>query len=255
MVYPKEVYREQFESVVSEIKRGNSFLVNLTCQTPVSSELSLKDLYQVAKSRYKLRVGDAFACFSPETFVRIHDGIITSCPMKGTIDASLPGARQRLLDDVKEKAEHSTIVDLIRNDLSLVARDVHVERFRYVDELKTDRGNLLQVSSSITGTLPENYADRIGDILLALLPAGSVTGAPKKKTVQIIRDVERYDRGYYTGVFGIFDGQNLDSAVLIRFFEQTAHGLVYKSGGGITALSQMEQEYEEMVNKIYVPIC
>jgi para-aminobenzoate synthetase component 1 len=252
--YPKEVYAIQFERVLAEIKRGNSFLVNLTCQTPVQSTLSLKELYRVANSKYKLRVGDYFSCFSPETFVRIHHGKITSCPMKGTIDATIPMARQRILDDMKEKAEHSTIVDLIRNDLSRVATDVCVERFRYLDELTTDRGNLLQVSSSISGKLPENYAESIGDILVALLPAGSVTGAPKKKTVHIIRNVENYERGYYTGIFGIFDGRNLDSAVMIRFFEQTPQGMVYKSGGGITALSIMEDEYVEMVKKIYVPV-
>ncbi len=253
--YPVGTYEELFERVVAEIKLGNSFLVNLTCQTPVCCALSLKELYRVANATYKLRVGDLFSCFSPETFVRINDGVITSCPMKGTIDASLPMARKRLLDDVKEKAEHSTIVDLIRNDLSRVATDVCVERFRYVDELTTDRVDLLQVSSSISGKLPENYTDTIGDILVALLPAGSVTGAPKKKTVQIIRNVENYERGYYTGVFGIFDGKNVDSAVMIRFFEQTPHGMVYKSGGGITALSNMEDEYDEMMKKIYVPVC
>lgn len=253
--YPKYMYAVQFERVLAEIKRGNSFLVNLTCQTPVHSALSLKELYRVASSKYKLRVGDLFACFSPETFIRIHNGTITSCPMKGTIDATMPMARQRILDDVKEKAEHSTIVDLIRNDLSRVATDVCVECFRYVDKLTTDRGNLLQVSSSISGKLQDDYTEAIGDILVALLPAGSVTGAPKKKTVHIIRSVENYKRGYYTGVFGIFDGKNVDSAVMIRFFEQTPHGLVYKSGGGITALSRMEDEYGEMVKKIYVPVC
>lgn len=252
--YPKEMYAVQFERVLAEIKRGNSFLVNLTCQTPVHSTLSLKELYRVASSMYKLRVGDLFACFSPETFIRIHNGTITSCPMKGTIDASIPMARQRVLSDVKEKAEHSTIVDLIRNDLSRVATDVRVERFRYVDELTTDRGNLLQVSSSVSGKLQDGYTESIGDILVALLPAGSVTGAPKKKTVHIIRSVENYERGYYTGIFGIFDGRNVDSAVMIRFFEQTPHGMVYKSGGGITALSNMEDEYDEMIKKIYVPV-
>lgn len=252
--YPKEAYANQFEQVLDEIRLGNSFLVNLTCSTPVQCNVSLNGLYRSAASLYKLRVGDRFACFSPETFVRIHDGIVTSCPMKGTIDASLPDARHRLLNDVKEKAEHCTIVDLIRNDLSRIASNVRVNRFRYIDELVTDRGNLLQVSSSISGTLRNDYPETLGDLLVALLPAGSVTGAPKKKTVQIIRKVETYDRGYYTGVFGLFDGKRLDSAVMIRFFEQTQQGMVYKSGGGITALSRMELEYEEMKKKIYVPV-
>ncbi len=90
---------------------------------------------------------------------------------------------------------------------------------------------------------------------MPLLPAGSVTGAPKKKTLEIIEETENYDRGYYTGIFGIFDGKNLDSCVLIRFIEnQITDKLIYKSGGGITFLSDAEKEYDEMLKKVYVPI-
>ncbi|MDD3167364.1 MAG: chorismate-binding protein, partial [Bacteroidales bacterium] len=85
-------------------------------------------------------------------------------------------------------------------------------------------------------------------------PAGSISGAPKKKTVQHIKQIETHARGFYTGIMGIFDGNNLDTAVLIRMIVQTQTGLVYKSGGGITALSQLEEEYNEMQQKIYVPI-
>ena len=82
-----------------------------------------------------------------------------------------------------------------------------------------------------------------------------MTGAPKKKTVEIIREAETYDRGYYTGVTGFFDGKNLDSAVIIRFVEQLPDGsLVFKSGGGITFKSDIESEYEEMIHKVYVPV-
>jgi para-aminobenzoate synthetase component 1 len=173
--------------------------------------------------------------------------------MKGTIDASVPNAEKILLGDAKELAEHYTIVDLIRNDLNRVAKKVHVERFRYLEKIETNYGSLLQASSKITGRLPEKYTDQIGDILFSLLPAGSITGAPKEKTVEIIKNTEEYDRGFYTGIFGWFDGSNLESAVMIRFIEQTKGGLVFKSGGGITSKSQEEQEYREMINKVYVP--
>jgi para-aminobenzoate synthetase component I len=252
--YSKKSYESQFRNVVSEIRAGNSFLVNLTCETPVQLSVGLPELYERVHAKYKLLYRDQFLVFSPETFVQIHDGIISSCPMKGTMDALLPDAERTLLENPKEKAEHSTIVDLIRNDLSIVATNVRVERFRYVETLETDRGKLLQVSSEITGKLPADYASCIGDILFDLLPAGSITGAPKQKTVEIILETETYERGYYTGIFGIFDGRDLDSAVLIRFLEQTERGLVYKSGGGITAFSQLDDEYEEMLQKIYVPI-
>ena len=92
---------------------------------------------------------DRFVVFSPEIFVRTRDGLIYSYPMKGTIDATLPDARRRILDDPKEAAEHATIVDLIRNDLSIVASEVCVPRYRYIDELRTHNGSLLQVSSEI----------------------------------------------------------------------------------------------------------
>jgi len=252
--YSLSSYTTQFQKVIDHIRAGDSFLVNLTCQTPVRLNLPFNLLYKVIRAKYKLLFKDQFLVFSPETFVQIQDGVISSCPMKGTLDASIPNALQLLMDNPKEKAEHSTIVDLIRNDLSIVAMDVQVKRFRYIEEISTGKGRLLQASSEITGQLPSDYSSRIGDILSALLPAGSVTGAPKKRTVEIIREAENYSRGYYTGIFGIFDGRNLDSAVLIRFLENTPTGVVYKSGGGITAQSELMQEFDEMIQKIYVPL-
>lgn len=174
--------------------------------------------------------------------------------MKGTIDAALPGAENLLLNNEKELAEHYTIVDLIRNDLSMVAKNVKVDRFRFIDRIKTHRHELLQMSSEISGELAENYMERIGDIFFSMLPAGSVTGAPKKKTLEVIREAEQYDRGYYTGVFGVFDGSCLDSGVMIRFIEKVREGLLYKSGGGITTRSHFEEEYQELIEKIYVPL-
>ena len=133
---------------------------------------------------------DRFVVFSPEIFVRTRDGLIYSYPMKGTIDATLPDARRRILDDPKEAAEHATIVDLIRNDLSIVASEDCVTRYRYIDELRTHNGSLLQVSSEIRGRLPEGWYGHGGEILFSLLPAGSITGAPKKKNLEIIAEAE-----------------------------------------------------------------
>ena len=197
---------------------------------------------------------DRFVVFSPEIFVRLENGFIYSYPMKGTIDASLPNAREQILADKKEEAEHATIVDLIRNDLSQVASEVTVSRYRYVDELQTNKGRLLQVSSEIRGKLPDNWKGTLGDILFCLLPAGSITGAPKKKTMEIIEEAETYERGFYTGIMGYFDGNRLDSAVMIRFLEQEGNRLLFKSGGGITSQSDLQSEYNEMKQKVYVPI-
>lgn len=90
--------------------------------------------------------------------------------------------------------------------------------------------------------------------IFRLLPAGSITGAPKTKTMQIISEAETYERGFYTGVMGYFDGNNLDSAVMIRFVEQEGDRMYFKSGGGITCRSEAQSEYHEMKQKIYVPI-
>ncbi|MCE5330649.1 MAG: aminodeoxychorismate synthase component I [Bacteroidales bacterium] len=251
---PLKNYQPKFNYVQEQIHKGNSFLVNLTQPTEVQTNLSLFDLYNFGSAKYKLWLSRKFTVLSPETFVKIQDGVISSFPMKGTIDAALPNAESVILSDPKEKAEHATIVDLIRNDLSMVAGNVKVVRYRYIDQLSTNKGELLQVSSEITGNLPENYHQKLGDILFSLLPAGSISGAPKPKTLEIIEKAEGYERDFYTGIFGWFDGKNLDSGVMIRFIEQQADQLVFKSGGGITSQSELEKEYEELIQKVYVPL-
>lgn len=250
-----ETYQNQFEYVHQELCYGNSFLTNLTSITPIKTESSLEEIFTQAHARYKILFKDQWLSFSPETFIQILDGNIWSFPMKGTIDASLPNAAQIILEDEKEMAEHYTIVDLIRNDLSQVASEVKVDRFRYLDEIKTGEKDLLQVSSAIRGRLPDHYRNQLGQILFQLLPAGSISGAPKKKTLEIIREAEKQNRGFYTGVAFYDDGQNLDSCVLIRFIEKQNQGLVYRSGGGITTKSKAILEYQEMIDKIYVPLC
>jgi para-aminobenzoate synthetase component 1 len=91
--------------------------------------------------------------------------------------------------------------------------------------------------------------------LVKLLPAGSITGTPKKKTIEIIKDIEMYERGFFSGIWGIYDGVSLNSAVLIRFIEKTKddNKFIYKSGGGITIESDLKGEYFEMIDKVYIP--
>ena len=308
-----EDYERSFNIVKSNIMAGNSYLTNLTCRVPVSCNLSLEDIFHRAKGKYKLLLRrkrtqaedkdhlkeeaqnkaylkeenteenlTPFVCFSPETFVRIKGGRIYSYPMKGTQDASLPNAEKQLMEDRKEAAEHATIVDLIRNDLSRVAENVRVDKYRYIDVLHTNKGDILQTSSEISGRLPEDYPHHLGEILDAQLPAGSITGAPKDKTMQIIHEAEGYDRGFYTGIMGIYDHGELNSAVMIRFIEEetspvdfetdgeknfkakegkasegkepkASRELYFKAGGGITSKSDCQREYEEVIQKIYLP--
>jgi para-aminobenzoate synthetase component 1 len=247
-------YKKSLEKVLEEIRLGNTYLLNLTFKTPIQTDLSLKEIFTYAKAEYKLYFKDRFICFSPEKFIEIEGKHISTYPMKGTIEASIPNAQEKILADTKEMAEHTMIVDLMRNDLGMVARDVKVEKFRYIDKIKAGEKELFQVSSKITAKLPNNWRDNLGDVIKTLLPAGSITGTPKRSTVDIIEKIEDCSRGFYTGIFGIFDGENLYSAVMIRFIEKDGNKFYYKSGGGITIDSDAKSEYDELTDKIYLPL-
>ena len=248
-----EQYSASFAQVLNELNYGNSYLINLTFPTKLKTDLGLKTIYDRSKARYKLLVEDDFVVFSPECFLRIQDDKIHSYPMKGTIDATIADAENKILSNEKEMAEHSTIVDLIRNDLNRVAENIRVEKFRYVERIETMKKPLLQVSSEVVGDLNRDYQNQLGSILFSMLPAGSISGAPKIKTIEIIKAAEMDNRGFFTGVFGVFDGEGLDCGVMIRFIERQGSQLVFRSGGGITAQSNLADEYNEMIQKVYVP--
>ncbi|BFO65468.1 aminodeoxychorismate synthase component I [Chryseobacterium sp. KCF3-3] len=249
-----ESFQIGFDKVQKNIRLGNSYLVNYTRKTKIETNLTLEEIFYHSNAKYKVFYKDFFVFFSPETFVKIIDGKIFTYPMKGTIDASIENAAEILKNDRKEKAEHYTVVDLLRNDLSMVADEVKVDQFQHIDFIKTQQKDLYAMSSEISGMIKPEYEGKVGSIMQKLLPAGSILGAPKPKTLEIILDAEGYDRGYYTGVCGWFDGQNVDSCVMIRFIEKEEDQLYFKSGGGITHMSKLEDEYQEMKNKIYVPI-
>jgi len=246
-------YTVAFNRVIKEMVEGNTYLLNLTFPTEIEVNTSLLNIFFASQAPFKLYFKDQFVTFSPERFINIKNNLIKTYPMKGTIDAFIPNAREKILADEKEKAEHTMVVDLLRNDLSMVAKKVKVNKFRYIDKIKAGPKALLQVSSEISGVLENTWHERMGDILLSLLPAGSISGAPKIKTLEIIKEVESYRRGFFTGVFGYFDGEQLDSAVMIRFIEKNPNQLIYKSGGGITIDSNVSREYQEVLEKVYIP--
>lgn len=257
----KEDYKKGFDIVQEHLKRGDSYLVNYTCETPIETNLSLNEIFHQSKAKYKVLIPNQFTFFSPETFVEILDQKIYTHPMKGTIDAAKENAIELLKNDVKEKAEHYTVVDLLRNDLSMIADRVQLDEFQRIDFLKTRNKNLYAMSSEISGSVKPEFQWKIGSLLMKILPAGSILGAPKPKTLEIILEAEKHQRGFYTGIAGYFDGENLDSCVIIRYIQNKnslylneKQNLVFKSGGGITHLSRLEDEYQEMKNKIYVPI-
>lgn len=250
-------YKKRFDLLQEEIKNGNTYLCNLTVKSKIKTSVTLDEIYEKVEAKFKLRFKnqeDNFVCFSPERFVEIKDNKIFTYPMKGTINASIPNAQAVILNDKKELAEHTMVVDLLRNDLGIIASNVKVDKFRYIEKINAGDKKLLQVSSVISADLLNNWNEKIGDILTSLLPAGSITGTPKKKTVEILEKLEDYNRDFYTGIFGVFDGENLDSSVMIRFIEEDNFGnKFYKSGGGITCDSNILNEYQELIDKIYLP--
>ncbi len=254
--YPETIqsFEKGFDKVQKNIHLGNSYLVNYTRKTRIETNLTLEEMFFHSSAKYKVLYKDFFVFFSPETFVKIAEGKILTYPMKGTIDASLENAAEILKNDRKEKAEHYTVVDLLRNDLSMVADEVKVDNFQHIDLIRTQQKDLYAMSSEISGNIKPEFDGKLGSLMQKLLPAGSILGAPKPKTREIILEAEEYERGYYTGVCGWFDGKNVDSCVMIRFIEKEGDELYFKSGGGITHMSRLEDEYQEMKNKIYVPI-
>ena len=248
-----KIYQKSFKAVIEEIKKGNTYLLNLTFPSQIETSLTLEEIFTKANAPYKLLIKDSFVCFSPEKFIEIKEDTIATYPMKGTIDASIANAKEKILNNPKELAEHTMIVDLMRNDLNMVAEGTKVEKFRYIDKIQAGQKELLQVSSKISAKLNSKWHNYIGDILDKLTPAGSITGTPKKKTIEIIDKVEITNRGFYTGVFGIYDGKNLNSAVMIRAISKKNNQLFYHSGGGITLDSKEKEEYQELIDKIYIP--
>lgn len=244
-------FKKKFDKSLKHINRGDSYLINLTEKTKINTKLNFEKLFIKSNAKYTIWLKDEFISFSPETFITINKGIISTYPMKGTIEHHDATSEIKLQNNIKEQSEHATIVDLLRNDLSRVSKKVTVENYRYYEVLQTSEKQIGQISSKITGQLEEDFYSKLGNIIFSLLPAGSICGAPKEKTVKLIKEIEVEKRGYYTGIAIYFDGANLDSCVLIRYIDEDHY---YRSGGGITFLSQAEEEYQELKNKVYVPI-
>ncbi len=246
-----ENYRKKILFIKNEIKKGNTYLLNFTVKTPIKINYTLDQIYQNANASFKVKYKDKFVSFSPERFVKIKDNKIYTYPMKGTINANIKNAKDILLSDHKELSEHTMIVDLLRNDLNILNEKTKVNKFREVIKIDAGKNKLLQVISEVEASMKKDT--NFADLLKSILPAGSISGTPKKNTIKIIKEIEDYDRGYYSGVFAYFDGDIFDSCVMIRFIEKEKDKFYYKSGGGITHDSNIESEYDEMLNKIYIP--
>lgn len=248
-----EEYKTKFEKIQYHLRRGDTYLLNLTQKTPIKLPVPIED---VARTVYGKFVGywpKRFLFFSPEPFVYIDaNHYIHTFPMKGTSRGSTDPLGTKLITSEKEQREHATVVDLLRNDLAIVAKNIEIVQYKYLEKVPVSNEDFLwQMSSHIRGKLPPSWKKETGDLLAALLPAGSISGAPKEKTVEIIKETEGYERDFFTGIAGMFDGKELISCVMIRYIAIENGSFYYLSGGGITTLSNVEEEYAEYQHKIY----
>lgn len=252
-------YRTAFARVEEYIRAGDIYQANLTFPAEVrfggSAEALYARLRAGARAGYGalIATGDAHVLsLSPELFFALEGGVLTARPMKGTARRDADPARdaeaaRQLREDPKQRAENLMIVDLMRNDLSRVARagTVRVPELFVVERYPT----VHQMVSTVTGELAPG-CDAV-DVLAALFPCGSITGAPKRRAMQVISEVESAPRGIYTGAVGRLDADG--SAVFnvaIRTLETVAPGRARLGlGSGVVADSTADEEWEECLAK------
>jgi len=213
-------FTDAINRVRAYIEAGDTYQVNYTYRLRFSAYGSAVDLYRRLRQRQPVPYGALIALpngqtvlsYSPELFVRHDAGILRARPMKGTAaasgDAVIDSQRaQALAADPKNRAENLMIVDLLRNDLGRVAQtgSVHVPKLFEV----TRFSSVLQMTSTVQAQLRSDV--KLIDIFNALYPCGSITGAPKRRTMQIIRELEAAQRGYYTGAIGWFDAPDANT--------------------------------------------
>jgi para-aminobenzoate synthetase/4-amino-4-deoxychorismate lyase len=251
-------YTAKIERIKEYIRAGETYQVNFTNRvsgpvaiSPDAAFAALLRQQPVAYSAFLNVAGHQILSLSPELFFKVEEGRIVTRPMKGTMPRGLDAAEDeeavvRLRNDDKNRCEHVMIVDLLRNDLGRICEmgSVRVDDIFSVETYQT----LLQMTSTVSGTLRGGLTSY--DIFKAIFPCGSITGAPKIRTMEIIHELEGAPRGIYTGSIGYIapDG-NATFNVAIRtldLHEGEAHMGV---GGGIVADSDPQDEYLECLLK------
>ena len=249
-----EDYKQRVLTIKGYMAAGHSYQVNFTDRvsgvftgTPLGLYEQVLSQQPVSYAAFLNLAGRQILSFSPELFYRIHQGRISVRPMKGTWPRGRNAtedeeAVRSLRNDEKNRAEHVTIVDLLRNDLGRVCElgSVNVDALMRVERYST----LHQMTSDISGSLQRHRT--ASDIFHALFPSGSITGAPKRRTMEIIQETERAARGVYTGAIGYFGPQGEACLnVAIRTLLVGTNSFMLGVGGGITVDSTARGEYEE----------
>lgn len=253
----KEEYLSNIEKIKEKIKMGTTYEVNYTFSNDVFSDISGFDLFlsllQEQKTPYCAYIKNDFdeiLSFSPELFFEIKNNIIKTKPMKGTIKREGKDKEEIefLKNDIKNKAENTMIVDLIRNDLSKIEASFDIKTTKLF-EIETHK-TLHQMTSSVEAKL-KNI--NLKDILSCLFPCGSITGAPKISTMEVIDKIENYKRNVYCGLIGVVFKDEIKFSVPIRILEKNLlkeeKKYLFSQGGAIVWRSKAEEEYEECKTK------
>lgn len=257
-LFSKEEYCGMVEKAKHYIYEGDIFQIVLSNRLEAEYEGSLLNTYRVLRTLnpspymfYFSGTDMEVAGASPETLVKLENGVLHTFPLAGTRprgktaeeDAQLA---KELLADPKELAEHNMLVDLGRNDLGKISRfgTVEVEKYHCIEKYS----HVMHIGSTVRGQIREDK-DAL-DAVDAVLPAGTLSGAPKLRACQIINDLENNKRGIYGGAIGYIDFTgNLDTCIAIRIAYKKNGRVFVRSGAGIVADSVPEKEYQECINK------
>ncbi|MEI6131671.1 MAG: anthranilate synthase component I [Bacillota bacterium] len=254
----KEKYEQDVVRAKEYIRDGDIFQVVLSQRFEAEVEGSLLNAYRVLRTTnpspymYFMRNDDVeLAGSSPETLVRVQKGEVTTFPIAGTRkrgknEAEDLALEADLLADEKELAEHNMLVDLGRNDVGRVSKfgSVHVDEYKQV----TKFSHVMHISSQVKGELAQDK-DCL-DALASILPAGTLSGAPKIRACEIIDEIEGVRRGVYGGAVGYIDfSGNMDMCITIRTIAKKGKRAFVQTGAGIVADSVPESEFVETVNK------
>ena len=257
-LFDKETYCRMVEKAKHSIREGDIFQIVLSNRLSAPFEGSLFNTYRVLRTMnpspymfYFSGTDVEVAGASPETLVKLENGVLHTFPLAGTrprgkTDEEDQALEKDLLADQKELAEHNMLVDLGRNDLGKISKfgSVQVEKFHSIERYS----HVMHIGSTVRGQIREEY-DAL-DAIEAVLPAGTLSGAPKIRACQLIGELENNKRGIYGGAIGYIDFTgNMDTCIAIRIAYKKNGKVFIRSGAGIVADSVPEKEFEECINK------
>lgn len=257
-LFDKAAYCGIVERAKNYIREGDIFQIVLSNRLEAPFEGSLLDTYRVLRTMnpspymfYFSGTDVEVAGASPETLVKLENGVLHTFPLAGTrprgrTEEEDKKMEEELLKDAKELAEHNMLVDLGRNDLGKISKfgTVQVEKFHSIERYS----HVMHIGSTVRGEIREGF-DALSAIE-AVLPAGTLSGAPKIRACQLIGELENNKRGIYGGAIGYIDFTgNMDTCIAIRIAYKKNGRVFVRSGAGIVADSEPEKEYQECINK------